>query len=158
MVNGLSRSQKKKKKKNTSTIKNVYIKCFCHDKFSMVIYMVVLMCLEIDVLRCWCCGRASRPTANSSIDLLLWACRKNCCCTYNIYEITIIYIKSSRRWVRWRVIKLGCNCDSKHLTKYFNVVQEVHWLSMRKKPISLCHVNDVIISACANRVSRQIIQ
>ncbi len=49
---------------------------------------------------------------------------------------------------------MGCNCDS----KYLNVVQEAHWLSMRKETNQLCHVNDVIISACADRVSRQIIQ
>ncbi len=45
----------------------------------------------IDLLRC-CCGRACTGTRYCQYihNMLLWACKKYCCCTYNIHEITPI--------------------------------------------------------------------
>ncbi len=41
---------------------------------------------------CFCCSRASTETGYCQYihNMLLWACKKYCCCTYNIYEITPI--------------------------------------------------------------------
>ncbi len=41
----------------------------------------------IDLLHCCCC-RASTETCYWEYINRLWACKKYCCCTYNIYEIT----------------------------------------------------------------------
>ncbi len=44
----------------------------------------------IDLLRCCCCGRASTETCYCQYihNMLLWACKKYCCCKYYIHEIT----------------------------------------------------------------------
>ncbi len=47
----------------------------------------------IGLLHCCCCGRTSTETCYCQYihNMLLWACKKHCCCTYNIHEITPIY-------------------------------------------------------------------
>ncbi len=69
----------------------------------------------IDLLHCcFCCGRASTETCYCQYihNMLLWACKKYCCCKYNIHEITPYSIHESPRsrsrlyrwsWGRWRV-------------------------------------------------------
>ncbi len=51
---------------------------------------------------CWCCVRANTETCYCQYihNMLLWACKKNCCCKYSIHESPR---SRSIQVVRWRV-------------------------------------------------------
>ncbi len=57
----------------------------------------------------WCCGRASTTTCYCQYihNMLLWTCKKYCCCTYNIYEITPIYYIHESSRSRYIQVELG---------------------------------------------------
>ncbi len=70
----------------------------------------------IDLLRCCCCcDRASTETCYCQYihKLLLWACKKYCCCKYNIHERTpyinhLVADLYRWSWGRWRVSEARC--------------------------------------------------
>ncbi len=66
--------------------------------------------------------------ANTSTDMLLWACKKYCCCTYILNNPRIWHTWNHSAadpyrwsWGRWRVSEACCNCYSNALTKYLNI-------------------------------------
>jgi len=79
--------------------------------------------------------------------MLLWACRKYCCCTYDIIQY-ITYMKSLHsRSIQvelgkvegfWSVLRLL----QQVLAEFLNVEQEAYWLLIWKETNQLCHVND----------------
>ncbi len=107
----------------------------------------------IDLL-CCCCRASNTIFYYQYIhNMLLWACKKYCCCTYNIYEISlfITYIKSpwsiqvelGKEEGIWSVLQLL----QQTLAKYLNVELWANWLLTWKGTNQLCLVsNDVIIS------------
>ncbi len=84
-----------------ATEKTVY---FCHDNSRRDWHgnvhdnVNVFGLGRIDLLRC-CCDRASTETCYCQYiyNMLLWACKKYCCCKYNIHEITPYSIHESPR-------------------------------------------------------------
>ncbi len=82
-------SERARKRRGDQKKKSTY---FCHDNSQRVSQRVMSMTilthlvLAEDLLRC--CSRASTETVtdNISIDTLLWASRKDCHCTYNIWN------------------------------------------------------------------------
>ncbi len=114
-----------------------------------------------------CCAAAAEQvprftTANTSTDMLMWACKKYCCCTYNIYEITPIYntwnypIAYLYRWSwgRWRVSEAHCNCYSKHWPSIWMLSSKLIGCWCEKNQSSAPCDNDVIISDWVNRCFR----
>ncbi len=123
----------------------------------------------IDLLRCCCCcGRASTETCYCQYvhNMLLWACKKYCCCIYNIHEITPYSIHVSPRSrsiqvelgkvkVFWSTLRTATTA----IVIYLNVEQRAHWLPIQERTNQLCHVmmsvgqieldlSDCAISSC----------
>ncbi len=96
-------------------------------EFSMVIYMAKLMCFVLVVYICYMAASVAKQvqrlaTANTSTDMLLWACKKYCCCTCNIYEINPIYSWHNLPHSRGLGKVEGFWSTLQHaLTKYLNV-------------------------------------
>ncbi len=72
-----------------SKVKNISVMTTLR-RIGMVMYMTMFNVFGLGVidLLCCCCCRASTETCYCQYiqDMLLWACMKFCCCTYNTYE------------------------------------------------------------------------
>ncbi len=105
---------------------------------------------RIDLLHC--CGRSSIEACYCQYihNMLLWACTKHWCCTYNIHEITpppsvhesphsrSIQVELGKVEGFWNALP---NCYSKKKkASYLNIEQWAHWLLIQEKPNQLCHV------------------
>ncbi len=131
---------------------------FCHRKSLRVYHgndmMDNVFSLGGIVLLC-CCGRASTTTCYCQYihNMLLWTCKKYCCCTYNIYEITPIYYIHESSRSRYIQVELGkvegfwsmLQLLQQALAENLKVKHQAHWLPIRKETIQLCHV---IMSLC----------
>ncbi len=106
----------------------------------------------IDLLRCCCCccGRARTETCYCQYihNMLLWACKKYCCCKYIIHEINpptaymnhLVADLYRWSWGRWRVSEARCKLLQQALVIYVNVEQRAHWLPIQERTNLLCHV------------------
>ncbi len=114
---------------------------------------VVLLRVLSHAVTFFCTLNGRLATANTSIDLLLWACRKYYCCTYNICEITPIYNIHESPHSRLVQVELGkvegfwstLQLLQQALAKYLIVEQQAHLLLMWNETNHLCHVNNNVI-------------